>query len=590
MLGVHVHHFTQFGRQKRKCSSYISIPHSTTLANWIEILAAVQHFIMIQDVGESSFALCVDGWQSCDMVEKVRCEEGEEDCEERKEPDENKDRQEMLGIIGVYINPDYDLCFSLLRFSYIPNQKTLTIIGEVEMATEELNRSQIVAMTTDNASNMKSVGTQICGNWIGCNCHALHLIFTNTYKIIPSCCILWKKVDKICTLFGKRKASEMLERALTERNEKRKGLQHPILTRWWTYARELQSIINFYDDIERIVIELKEEEKRNSYLFSSQERALAIGVCTALVSIRKIGFLLEGGDKPYGGEAIFQILNLVNMYDGLLQNNSVISETTDSWWGNLHAMLHGLNCDIDIQSDLKLYVRLLRDNLIHRFLQNQRGPVKITHSTPSSKQSDCQDSFTVEDISQSLTTYENIRNKSEEVKYGNFSHIGHLTHLNLIAYALDPRYAHLPLLEEGARIQVENEIKHIASTHSLYPSTQQDSVIDRANGILLPACFDESVPHSTIKQSHNNLIDMEIAVFRTYSYDWWSEIIKASDARDQTKKFDILMFWNGEVAQTKFPTLRRVARWIYCVQGMRKKFTEKRINFYAKIGSMRELK
>lgn len=93
MLGVHVHHFTQFGRQKRKCSSYISIPHSTTLANWIEILAAVQHFIMIQDVGESSFALCVDGWQSCDMVEKVRCEEGEEDCEERKEPDENKDRQ-----------------------------------------------------------------------------------------------------------------------------------------------------------------------------------------------------------------------------------------------------------------------------------------------------------------------------------------------------------------------------------------------------------------------------------------------------------------------------------------------------------------
>lgn len=56
-------------------------------------MAAVQHFIMIQDVGESSFALCVDGWQSCDMVEKVRCEEGEEDCEERKEPDENNDRQ-----------------------------------------------------------------------------------------------------------------------------------------------------------------------------------------------------------------------------------------------------------------------------------------------------------------------------------------------------------------------------------------------------------------------------------------------------------------------------------------------------------------
>lgn len=105
---------------------------------------------MIDDIGESSFTIIADGWHPSDMLEETK---GNQECEnmdssESGEANMNQDdknkKKETLGIIGAYIDQDFDICFSLLRFSFIANQKVETIKRELSLSMEELDPSQLL--------------------------------------------------------------------------------------------------------------------------------------------------------------------------------------------------------------------------------------------------------------------------------------------------------------------------------------------------------------------------------------------------------------------------------------------------------------
>lgn len=135
---------------------------------------------------------------------------------------------------------------------------------------------------------MRSAGMQFCNNWTGCNCHALHLVFTTTFKVIPSCRAVWIKIDKICTHFGRGEACILLKKAGEKRNSKKKFLQHPLVIRWWTYVKSLQDILAFYEDIELITKDDSTlEQVKKELLFSPDEKQMAIGLYNVLAPMQK---------------------------------------------------------------------------------------------------------------------------------------------------------------------------------------------------------------------------------------------------------------------------------------------------------------
>lgn len=137
--------------------------------------------------------------------------------------------------------------------------------------------------------------------------------------------------------------------------------------------------------------------------------------------------------------------------------------------------------------------------------------------------------------------------------------------LNLIAYALDLRYAHLPMLEDEAKVQVDNEIRKIIGTHSFFRSRLDRQDINQSTErILNITSFGSLVPAYTTK-SFTHSAEMELVTFRSYSFEWWNEIVRTG-AVERVNTFDTLNFWNTEDAQTRFPILRRVARWVHCTQ------------------------
>lgn len=183
-----------------------------TILDWIDLLAFLQNKLMVADIGQCSIALCADAW---DVPENVE-EEGK-----------------ALGM-GTYINCNFELCQTLLRFFHIENQTAQTIRTKLNEALGDIPHHQFVSVTTDNAASMRAAreGGFV---WVGCSAHTIHLGFEHSriLSATPSVASVWEKVNHICVYFGPSgDGSSELESCLNSRRKKPKKIQRPVPHRW----------------------------------------------------------------------------------------------------------------------------------------------------------------------------------------------------------------------------------------------------------------------------------------------------------------------------------------------------------------------
>lgn len=227
------------------------------------------------------------------------------------------------------------------------------------------------------------------------------------------------------------------------------------------------------------------------------------------------------------------MLQIIELYDQLLINGKCDGISNEC-----------RRCSIPTQSNqqepheshpLRAYVEYLKCDLIRQFIMNERGPYRHSNGP-------------VDSLDRRLPRS------------------GRITHLHLICYGLDPRFAHLPLLPESMKTQLD-EIKALVESNSFLQERHTEDFDSVSKKLLLSACFN----HISEPFSPTNIaltVDEELIKFRTHSRTMMKNFMKENDPATQVDKFDVLQFWNGEFAHKELPILKRVARWVFCMQGI----------------------
>lgn len=283
-------------------------------------------------------------------------------------------------------------------------------------------------------------------------------------------------------------------------------------------------------------------------LFSEDEVSLLWYFVATLQPVLQTSRILESSNSCTASLTVALVLQLIDFYKGLLLDEQGFNIEAIQELGSVIFPTQFFEPNNEVILQIETYLDYLVANLHSQFILGKRGSAKIGYRSM----------MMTESFEESIEF--NDDDDCEHPKLGKFNGI------QLLAYALDPRYATKPHLSSQLSEKVDRFLREVVERNSHLHSTNVSTINNFLRKTYSQLTYSGTL-HQNFEKDFSITLDEEIQRFRS-KVTVWIERMARQNKMKEVYDCDPLEWWGKQQQQGLFPVLTKLARWIFCLQGL----------------------
>ena len=313
-------------------NSRYKVPSRKTVSKYLESIYEEEKLKLVDKVKELPVSATTDLWTS-------NCMQG------------------YITLTGHFVSSDWKLCSHVFATRVVEERHTGTnIASEISKIIQEFGVSELVAIATDNASNMGIACKELGVFQVSCFAHTLQLAISDGLKLPQIARTLGAARKLVCHFSHSLMATKALLDKQTEGTKLK--LVQDVSTRWNSSYQMLERLLRLRIPVYGVIFDenITKPADRNILDIRDSFWQVIENICPVLEPLAELTELLGKEDTPTGSSVLVILHDLVNN------------------------VLKSCDSDSGVVKDLKLKVR---SGLIKRFQIDQNGiPVDEMLSSP----------------------------------------------------------------------------------------------------------------------------------------------------------------------------------------------------------------